>query len=100
VNSAHRQLAIAIGAAEDQAKQLLTQLERQGHGQTGKSSAVYLALVVIRKRLSAVDPTPSPLADLVPDLEYLVRGCQGMLAPVKPLVEAALRIAREANRES
>src|SRR5713101_5834652 len=94
MDSAHQHLAIAVGAAKDQAKELLSQLERQGHAQTGKSSAVYLALVTIHKRLETVNPPPPPVTHFVPDLEQLVRGCQGRLAPVKPLVEAALRVAR------
>ncbi len=48
MDSAHQHFAIAVGAARDQAKELLSQLERQGHGQTGKSSAMYLVVITIR----------------------------------------------------
>ncbi len=99
MDSTHQNLAIAVGAARDQAKELLSQLERQGHGRTGKSSAVYLALAMIHKRLLAIDPAPPPVAHFVPDLEQLVRGCEGKLSPVKPLLEAAIRVAR-GNRET
>ena len=94
MDSAQQHLAIAVGAARDRAKELLSQLERQGHSQTGKSSAVYLALVTIHKRLVTANPPPPPIAYFVPDLEQLVRGCEASLAPVKPLVEAALHVAR------
>jgi hypothetical protein len=95
MGSTEQHFAIAVGAARDQAKALLSQLEHQGHGQTGKSSAVYLALVTIHTRLLAVDPAPPPPAHFVPDLEQLLRGCEGKLSPVKPLLEAALRVAQE-----
>jgi hypothetical protein len=48
MDSAHQHFAIAVGAARDQAKELLSQLERQAHGQTGKSRAMYLVLSTIR----------------------------------------------------
>lgn len=35
MGSTHQPFAMAVGAARDQAKALLSQLERQGHGQTG-----------------------------------------------------------------
>jgi hypothetical protein len=95
MGSTQQQFAIAVGAARDQAKHLLSQLERQGHGQTGKSSAVYLALVAIHKRLLTLDPPPPPVGHFVPDLEQLIRWCEGRLSPVKPLLEAALRVAHE-----
>ena len=93
VDSVQQHLAITVGAARDRAKELLSQLERQGHSQTGKSSAVYLALVTIHKRLVTVNPPPPPVTHFVPDLEQLVRGCEARLAPVRPLLEAALRVA-------
>jgi hypothetical protein len=62
---------------------------------TGRTSSAYLALAVMHKQLLTVDPPP--IAHFIPDLERLVRACSGGLAPVKPLIEAALRIAREAG---
>jgi len=87
-------MVLVISKARDLAKELLTQLETQGHPQTNQSSALYLALVGIQKRLLAVDPPPPPIAQSVSDLEELVRQCDGKLAPVKALIEEALRIAR------
>jgi hypothetical protein len=60
---------------------------------------VYLVLVTIHKRLLAVDPAPPPPAHFVPDLEQLLRGCEGKLSPVKPLLDAALRVAQEKPRD-
>ena len=93
MDAVQQHLAIAVGAARDRAQELLSQLERQGHSQTGKSSAVYLALVTIHKRLVTVNPPPPPVTHFVPDLEQLVRGCEAKLAPVRPLLEAALHVA-------
>jgi len=53
---------------------------------------VYLALMVLHKRLQAADPPP--VQHFIPDLEQLTRACGDKLASVKPLVEAALGIAR------
>ncbi len=79
----HQDLARVIGEARDQAKSL-----------TSPSSSLYLALVSIRKRLLAEDPPPPPLSQFVPELEGLVALCGGKLAPITPLLEEALRIAR------
>lgn len=86
-------LVLGIAKARDQAKELLTLLESQGHPQTNRSSSLYLALVSIQKRLRAVDPV-LPVARLVPDLEQLVTLCDGKLATIKPLLEDAVRLAR------
>src|SRR5690348_7557355 len=94
MNIQHQTLALAVGAARDHAGALLHQFERQGDWRTGKSSAVYLALSVLHTRLLTPDPAPPPVEYFVPDLERLVRGCAGTLAPVQPLIEAALHIAR------
>jgi hypothetical protein len=51
----HQNLAVAVGAAKDQARGLLEQFERRGDALTGRSSAVYLALVVMQERLLAPD---------------------------------------------
>ncbi len=47
----HQDLVLVISKAREQAKELLTQLEGQGHRQTNESRAVYLALVTPQKRL-------------------------------------------------
>jgi len=88
----HENVGVAVRKARDQAKELLTLLESQGHPQTGQSSSLYLALVSLQKRLFAAEPLP--IAKFIPDLEQLARDCTGKLAPVKPLIEAALRVAR------
>jgi len=89
---AHQNLAVAVGAAKEHARTVLQQFERRGDARTGRSSSVYLALMVLHKRLLAVDPPP--VQHFVPDLEQLTRACGDKLASVKPLVEAALGVAR------
>lgn len=88
----HQNLSVAVGAAKDQARALLREFERRGDPLTGRSSAVYLALVVIHERLLAADPPP--VAHFIPDLEHLSRTCSARLASVRPLIEAALDVAR------
>ncbi len=90
----HQDLVRVIHKARDQAKDLLTRLENQGHPQTNQSSSLYLALVSIQKRLLTVDTTPLPVSQFVPELEQLVALCDGKLATIKPLLEEARRIAR------
>jgi hypothetical protein len=90
----HQNLAIAVGAAKEQAKALVLDVQRRGRVPTGRSSSAYLSLVVMHRQLLAVNPPP--IAHFVPDLEQLARACSGALAPVKPLIEAALRVARDA----
>ena len=91
---AHLNLAVAVGAAKEQAKILVLDVQRHGTAPTGRSSSVHLSLVVMHKQLLTADPPP--IAHFVPDLEQLARACGGTLAPVKPLIEAALRVARDA----
>jgi hypothetical protein len=90
---AHQNVGLAVQRARDEAKRLLMDLESRGHPQTNQSSALYLALVGIQKRLRAVDPPPAPIAQTVSDLKALLRQCDGKLAPVKSLIEEALRVA-------
>jgi hypothetical protein len=90
----HQDLAAAVRKARDQAKLVLNQLETQGHPDTTRSSSLYLALVTVQKRLQASDPPPPPIASFVPELEQLARDCGGKLAPIKPLIDNALRLAR------
>lgn len=61
---AHQNLAVAVGAAKQHARTVLQQFEHRGDART------------------------------VPDLEQLTRACGDRLASVKPLVEAALGVAR------
>jgi hypothetical protein len=86
-------LVLVIRKARDEAKALLTQLEKAGHPQTNQSSSLYLALVSMQKRLT-VDPPPPSVAQFGPELEQLAALCSGKLASIKPLLEEALRIAR------
>jgi hypothetical protein len=94
MSALHQNVGLAVRRARDEAKRILTDLETGGHPQTNQSSALYLALVGIQKRLLTVDPPPAPIAQCVSDLEQLLRQCDGKLAPVKPLIEEALRVAR------
>lgn len=92
---AHQNVGLAVQKARDEAKRILTELESRGHPQTNQSSALYLALVGIQKRLLAVDPPPAPIVDFISDIDQLLRQCDGKLTPVKSLLEEALRVARK-----
>ena len=91
---AHQNVARVIHKARDEAKAILSKLEVLGHPETSQSSALYLALVMLEKRLLAVDPPPPPLAQVIPELTQLASQCEGTLAPIKPLIGEALRVAR------
>ena len=97
MNRSHQTLALAVGAAKDHAKAILAQLEREGHAQTARSSTLYLALVMIHQQLRGAEQSRTPVTRYIPDLEQLARRCEGKLAPVKPLIEAAIQLAREAG---
>ncbi len=99
MNELHHIVGAAVRKARDEAKEILALLESQGHPETGESSSLYLALVALQKRLLVDDPPPPPVANFVPELEQLVHDCTGKLAPVTPLIEEALRLAREAARK-
>ena len=90
----HQNVALAVHKARDEAKAILNQHETQGHPETGRSSALYLALVMLQKRLLAVDPPPPPIAQFIPELGQLASECAGPLAPIRPLLDEALRVAR------
>lgn len=90
----HQNVALSVHKARDEAKAILQQHETQGHPETGRSSSLYLALVMLQKRLLAVDPPPPPIAQFIPELNQLASECAGTLAPIKPLLEEALRVAR------
>lgn len=91
---AHQHVAVVVHKARDEAKAILQQHESLGHPETAQSSALYLALVMLQKRLLAVDPPPPAIAAFIPELEQLGSECRGTLAPIKPLLEEALRLAR------
>jgi hypothetical protein len=86
-------LSQVIQKARDQAKQLLSALERTGHPQTNESSGLYLALVTMQKRLAAHGAAVRP-AELAAELEQLAGMCKGKLEPLKALFDEAVRIAR------
>lgn len=64
---AHQNLAVAVGAAKEQAKILVLDVQRHSVP-TGRSSSVYLSLVVMHQQLLAADPPP--IAHFIPDLEH------------------------------
>jgi len=90
----HQNVGLAVRKARDEAKRILTELETRGHPQTNQSSALYLALVGIQKRLLAGGGSTARIAQFIADLEGLLRQCEGKLAPVKTLIEEALRIGK------
>ena len=92
---AHKNLAVAVGAAKEQARLIVFAFRRRATTPTGQSSAVYLSLIVMHKQL--LDAYPPPLAHFIPDLDQMLRGCSDTLATVKPLIEAALRVARDGH---
>jgi hypothetical protein len=98
VSRGHQNLAMAVGAAKDQAKSLLKRFEHHTI-LTDRCSAVYLALALMHRQLLTVDPSPPPLTHFAPELEQLLRRCTEKLSPLQPLVEAALRVAREVESE-
>ncbi|HUL02395.1 MAG TPA: hypothetical protein VLV16_04075 [Gemmatimonadales bacterium] len=89
----HEKVGLAVQKARDEAKRVLTELESRGHPQTNQSSALYLALVGIQKRLRAIDPPPAPIAQFIAELQQLLGQCEGKLASVKALIEEAVRSA-------
>src|SRR5256885_17008273 len=95
---AHQNLVVAVGAAKEHARTVLQQFEHRGDPRTGRSSSVYLALMVLHKRLLAAEPPP--VQHFIPDLEHLTRACGDRLASAKPLVEPALGIARRPSEQS
>ena len=86
-------LADVVQKARDQAKAILRDLEQAGHPQTSESSGLYLSLVVLQKRLANLRPGAS-LVEFVAELEQLARMCTDKLAPLKPLLDDARRIAK------
>jgi hypothetical protein len=83
-------LVALLERAREQARVLVDALERQGHREIGQASGLYLGLVAMRKRVSVELPT----TNIAPELEQLVRQCEGELAAVRPALEQALRLAR------
>jgi hypothetical protein len=89
---AHQHLTIAVGAAKEHARALVVDPRAQ---MTGRSSSLYLSLVVMHRRLLAPNPQPPSVQHFIPDLEHLVLLSKGQFVSVRPLLEAALRIARD-----
>lgn len=87
-----RTLAQVIQQARDEAKTILSALEQAGHPQTEESSAVYLGLVTLQKRLAATGPSGAGV--LAPEMEQLAALCDRKLERLKPLLEEAARLAR------
>lgn len=85
-------LAQVIQQARDEAKTILSALEQAGHPQTEESSAVYLGLVTIQKRLAATGPSAGSV--LAPEIDQLAALCVRKLERLKPLLEQAARLAR------
>jgi len=85
-------LAQVIQQARDEAKTVLSALEQAGHPQTEESSAVYLGLVTLQKRLAGTGP--SGAAVLAPEIDQLAALCTRKLERLKPLLEQAARLAR------
>ena len=83
----------AVQKARDAAKETLRALEQAGHPQTGESSSLYLALVMMQKRLANLR-AGAPLGEFVGELGQLASMCTGRLAPIKQLLDDAGRIAR------
>lgn len=85
-------LAQLIQQARDEAKAILSALERVGHPQTEESSAVYLGLVTLQKRLAATGPGGA--SALASEIDQLAALCARKLDRLKPLLEEAARRAR------
>jgi hypothetical protein len=85
-------LAQLIQQARDEAKTILSALEKTGHPQTEESSSVYLGLVTLKKRLAATGP--SGAAVLAPEMDQLAALCTRKLERLKPLLAQAARLAR------
>ena len=86
-------LSQVLQKARDEAKAILKALEKAGHPQTNESSSLYLGVVTIQKRLAAKG-TAAPVGEFAAELEQLAELCTGKLAPLKPLLEEAVGIAR------
>jgi hypothetical protein len=99
MSAVHRNVALAVHEAAEETRAILTVLEKAGHpptGQTGQTAFLLLALTSLEKRLLEVEqPSPPSIDVVVLELELLARECAGRLAPIEPLIEKALRIARQ-----
>jgi hypothetical protein len=85
-------LAQVLQQARDEAKTILSALEQAGHPQTEESSAVYLGLVTLQKRIAAMGASGASV--LAPEIEQLAALCARKLERLKPLLEQAARLAR------
>lgn len=86
-------LAELIQQARNAARAILDELERAGVPQTNESSALYLSLVTIQKRLANAGAMPR-LGEFASELQQLVGLCTGKLEPVKPFLDEAVRMAQ------
>ena len=86
-------LVQVIQQARDEAKEILTGLERIGHPETSGSTSLYLGLVMLQKRVAAKGADAS-LAEFAPELDQFAELCGGELAPLKARLEEAAGIAR------
>ena len=86
-------LSQVVQRARDEAKAILNALEQSRHAQTNESSSLYLALVTLQKRLAARGAA-AEAAEFAVELEQLAALCTGKLAPGRPLIEEAARLAR------
>lgn len=82
-----------VQQARDEVKTILRALEETGHPQTSESNSLYLALVVLQKRVAALRPG-SPLGGFASELEQLASMCKDKLVALKPLLEEAVRVVR------
>lgn len=87
------QLLQLIQQARDQAKGILRALEQAGHPQTNESSSLYLGLVTMQKRVSALRGG-APLGVFAPELDQLATMCTGKLEPLQVLIAQAAKVAR------
>ena len=86
-------LVRVIQQARNEAKEILTGLERIGHPETSRSNSLYLSLVMLQKRVVAKGAGAS-LAEFVTELDQFAGLCDGKLAPLKARLAEAARIAR------
>jgi hypothetical protein len=86
-------LAELIQQARKAARAILDELERAGIPPTNESSALYLGLVTIQKRLTKPDALPA-LGELASELQQLAGLCTGKLEPVKTMLDEAVRVVQ------
>jgi hypothetical protein len=95
VDTAHQHLTIAVGAAKEHARGLVVD---RSTAMTGRSSSLYLSLVAMHRDLLTVELPGAPMDHFVPELQRLLLLSRGHFVSVRPLIEAALRVALDGNR--